>query len=279
VSAQVDPGDPHTIWSAGEDGTVRQVDSTQFSLSLMVSCSSRFPHTHACTLLPTHSHYSRCAAHSVSHSLTNTTFSHYSFTLSRSHHSKPTTLQSLTYTSTPPHTHTHTHTYTHIHIHIHTYTPMHTWQIDVRTRDAGEREAGGRWLRRVEANVLIRAHGVGKEFKSVCVNASAPALIAVASDDCFVRVYDRRRLSVGHSASASSSASACLHRFSPPHLCSSDSASSSSSIYPTSVRFSPLGDSLLVNYSGDQIYSFSTHADGWSSAVSVCLCGQRACHL
>eukprot|EP00013_Stygamoeba_regulata_P023686 CAMPEP_0177645274 /NCGR_PEP_ID=MMETSP0447-20121125/9162_1 /TAXON_ID=0 /ORGANISM="Stygamoeba regulata, Strain BSH-02190019" /LENGTH=907 /DNA_ID=CAMNT_0019147747 /DNA_START=174 /DNA_END=2898 /DNA_ORIENTATION=+ len=184
-------------------------------------------------------------------------------------------------------------------------------QVDVRTRDVSSlssSSSSSSFLSSTTTNILIRTHGgeMGHEFKSLSLNPISPMHLAVASNDPFVRLYDRRMLSVGDS-SASASRRGCFARLCPSHLVTHSRARSGSgsgsgrsgsgrsgsgrsrsrstfrglpteAIYPTSVAFSPVGDSLLVNYSCDQIYSFSTaftsssssSASGSSAASSSC---------
>lgn len=122
-------------------------------------------------------------------------------------------------------------------------------------------------------NVLIDLHNTCgsssshsyTQCKCLDVNSVRSEQLAVGGFDPYIRLYDRRLLSISYpSTNLSPEADpSCLAHFSPGHITRdkphrSSSASSSSYIAATYVTFSPCGQELLANLSGEQVYLYNT---------------------
>jgi len=103
------------------------------------------------------------------------------------------------------------------------------------------------------------ARGGGVPLKSLALCPSRPWLVALAGDDPFLRVYDRRL--AGPASMAGARARAPLLSLAPPHLLirpapHSDRPGAGAAAHATFVDWSPTGLELLGNYSGDGVYRF-----------------------
>ncbi|KAL7059724.1 hypothetical protein AAHC03_013235 [Spirometra sp. Aus1] len=128
-------------------------------------------------------------------------------------------------------------------------------------------------------NVLVdlTTHaGSHAEAKCLAVNQMWPSMLAVGANDAFVRVYDRRMLSLRsvqvpqtrHGYTSSETANQQPYQlplkstryYIPGHILRKDPSHPNGlrSISTTYLQFSPDGSDLLANLGGDHIYLFST---------------------
>ncbi|KAK9836189.1 hypothetical protein WJX81_007802 [Elliptochloris bilobata] len=122
------------------------------------------------------------------------------------------------------------------------------------------------------ANVLVSVPenqaGGNLELKAVAINAVRPTQLALACSDLYVRVFDRRMLSLGSPGRLDSAARSCnpLLSLAPPHLRLRAGAARAAS-HTTHVAFGAHGDRLVANYNGDHAYAFDVTREGSCSAT------------
>ena len=120
-------------------------------------------------------------------------------------------------------------------------------------------------------NVLIDLHSTCgsssphgyTQCKCLDINPVRDEQLVVGGFDPYVRLYDRRILSISYpSTNVSPSADhSCLAHFSPGHITRDRTRQSSNPgnyIAATYVCFSPCGQELLANLSGEQVYLYNT---------------------
>jgi len=99
------------------------------------------------------------------------------------------------------------------------------------------------------------------EAKGLALNPIAPWQMAVACGDAFVRIYDRRKLSLG----ASSPAEALMY-LAPPHLASgAKRRCPPPTTHTTAVHFGQTGTSVIATYHRDHAYAMDIRGDGSAS--------------
>lgn len=111
------------------------------------------------------------------------------------------------------------------------------------------------------------------ELKSLSVNPLRPMQLAVAASDKYIRIYDRRRLSLGtfeNAAMAASSSNSSLPaglvtELMPPHISAGPAnlgggggGDQTEDSHPTYITFSNSGTKLLANYHGNHAFMWST---------------------
>jgi len=118
------------------------------------------------------------------------------------------------------------------------------------------------------------------ELKSLALNPLRPMQLAVAASDKYVRIYDRRRLSVGSFENAAMAASGTsrgststsypaglVTELMPPHIALGPSnlgggggggGNQTEDGHPTHITFSNSGDKLLATYHGNHTFMWST---------------------
>lgn len=87
-------------------------------------------------------------------------------------------------------------------------------------------------------------------LKSCDISSTRPHLLLVGGSDAFARVYDRRMLSLLSSSRRKVSPPPCVNYFCPMHL----SDHGHQTLHLTHVAFSPNGEEVLLNYSGEHVY-------------------------
>lgn len=118
-------------------------------------------------------------------------------------------------------------------------------------------------------NVLIdlkRTCGAGPNYtqcKCLSINPVRTEQFAVGALDPYVRLYDNRILSLSYPSNELSSSPdpSCVAHFAPGHISQSyrkHTRSMPNTIASTYVTFSPGGDELLVNLSGEHVYLYNT---------------------
>ncbi|KAG6422028.1 hypothetical protein SASPL_118589 [Salvia splendens] len=96
-------------------------------------------------------------------------------------------------------------------------------------------------------------------LKSCDISSTRPHLVLVGGSDAFARLYDRRMLPPLSSSQNKLPPPPCVDYFCPMHL----SDLGHSSLHPTHVAFSPNGEELLVNYSGEHVYLMDVNNGMW----------------
>ena len=97
------------------------------------------------------------------------------------------------------------------------------------------------------------------EVKSVAINKVAPHQIALACGDPFVRVYDRRKLSLSHNIAASRP----LIKLTAPHLLLQGTrAAKFEGTHTTCVSFGATGRRVVATWHSDHCYAFDVAGDG-----------------
>lgn len=87
-------------------------------------------------------------------------------------------------------------------------------------------------------------------LKSCDISSTRPHQILVGGSDAFGRLYDRRMLPSLSSCQTKMKPPPCVSYFCPMHL----SGRKRSSLHLTHVTFSPIGDEVLLSYSGEHVY-------------------------
>eukprot|EP00371_Babesia_bovis_P001835 XP_001610482.1 WD domain, G-beta repeat containing protein [Babesia bovis T2Bo] len=115
----------------------------------------------------------------------------------------------------------------------------------------------------------------GTEVKAIALNPVQPELLAVAASDTLVRVFDRRKLSLGHASNDGISVNFTMpildQIYMPKHFWSDQNNK-----FATYLAWSPNGERLAVTYEGEHVYLFDRHfnsvggIDVSRSVVGVC---------
>ncbi|KAJ0786412.1 putative transcription factor WD40-like family [Helianthus annuus] len=87
-------------------------------------------------------------------------------------------------------------------------------------------------------------------LKSCDISSTRPHLLLVGGSDSFARLYDRRMLSPLSSGRNKQPPPPCVNYFCPMHL----SDHGRQGLHLTHVTFSPNGEEILLNYSGEHVY-------------------------
>ncbi|XP_059459761.1 protein ALTERED SEED GERMINATION 2 [Corylus avellana] len=87
-------------------------------------------------------------------------------------------------------------------------------------------------------------------LKSCDISSTRPHLLLVGGSDSFARLYDRRMLPPLSSCQNRMSPPPCVNYFCPMHL----SERGRTSVHLTHVTFSPMGEEVLLSYSGEHVY-------------------------
>ena len=93
---------------------------------------------------------------------------------------------------------------------------MHDVKVPERSRVRRTDSQGGYDCSNVLLSVQSKGHSV--ELKSLSLNPARPSQLAVAAGDCFVRVYDRRMMSLRGPAAAAAAPPRPTLMLAPPHL-------------------------------------------------------------
>eukprot|EP00210_Caulerpa_lentillifera_P004731 g4515.t1 len=114
-------------------------------------------------------------------------------------------------------------------------------------------------------NVLINVRypsGTRKvELKALDINKVQPHQIAIACGDAYVRLYDRRMLSLGSSNTHYPDA---LMKLAPPHM---TRYTEKHNCYLTSVSFANRGDKVVCMYNLDHCYTFDITSEGTTACT------------
>jgi WD and tetratricopeptide repeat-containing protein 1 len=105
----------------------------------------------------------------------------------------------------------------------------------------------------------LKNHQEYAEVKCIAINPRRPEQLAVGCNDVYVRIYDRRMISLRSSGTDSQPDNlpkGCVQYYAPGHL-SSSGEKSHKYMTITFLAFSPDGTELLANYGGEQIYLFN----------------------
>nr|GEV41649.1 hypothetical protein [Tanacetum cinerariifolium] len=87
-------------------------------------------------------------------------------------------------------------------------------------------------------------------LKSCDINMTRPYLLLVGGSDAFARLYDRRMLSPLSASRQKLQPPPCVNYYCPTHL----SDRGHQGLHLTHVTFSPNGEEILLNYSGEHVY-------------------------
>ncbi|KAK9271061.1 hypothetical protein L1049_026650 [Liquidambar formosana] len=98
-------------------------------------------------------------------------------------------------------------------------------------------------------------------LKSCDISSTRPHLLLVGGSDAFARLYDRRMLPPPTSSQMKMAPPPCVNYFCPMHL----SDCGRPSLHLTHVSFSPNGEEVLLNYSGEHVYLMDVNHAGGSS--------------
>ncbi|XP_050377111.1 protein ALTERED SEED GERMINATION 2 isoform X2 [Argentina anserina] len=98
-------------------------------------------------------------------------------------------------------------------------------------------------------------------LKSCDISSTRPHLLLVGGSDAFARLYDRRMLPPLTSCQKTMSPPPCVNYFCPMHL----SDRGGTSLHLTHVAFSPDGEEVLLNYSGEHVYLMNVNHAGGSA--------------
>lgn len=102
----------------------------------------------------------------------------------------------------------------------------------------------------------LKNHQEYVEGKCIAINPRRPEQLAIGTNDCYARIFDRRMIKLmanGGDTDSDNLTKACVRYYSPGHLQASNENSSKTITF---VSFSPDGTELLVNYGAEQIYLF-----------------------
>lgn len=102
----------------------------------------------------------------------------------------------------------------------------------------------------------LKNHQEFVEVKCIAVNPRRPEQIAVGTNDCYARIYDRRMITLmanGSDTQSDNLTKGCVRYYSPGHL---QASTENFNKTITFVSFSPDGNELMVNYGAEQIYLF-----------------------
>ncbi|XP_045467940.1 WD and tetratricopeptide repeats protein 1-like isoform X1 [Harmonia axyridis] len=125
---------------------------------------------------------------------------------------------------------------------------------------------------REEAKVFVDL-SYATEVKCIQVNPTNPNHVAVGVNDCFVRLYDRRKVVVSNvklkkSCSIDSlkrspvvlTDTNCVQYYSPGHLAKENFSLMNFKLAATYIAFNSAGTEMLVNMGGEQIYLFDVNS-------------------
>lgn len=98
-------------------------------------------------------------------------------------------------------------------------------------------------------------------LKSCDISSTRPHLLLVGGSDAFARLYDRRMLPPPTSCRKKMAPPPCVNYFCPMHL----SDRNRPSLHLTHVAFSPDGEEVLLNYSGEHVYLMDVNHAGGSA--------------
>lgn len=112
-------------------------------------------------------------------------------------------------------------------------------------------------------NILLldlKTHQEYCEVKCIAINPRRPEQLAVGSNDCYVRIFDRRMITpmvpFGADKPDNITKAGCVQYYAPGHLQSSTADKTQRYTAVTFISFSPNGSEILVNYGSEQIYLF-----------------------
>lgn len=108
------------------------------------------------------------------------------------------------------------------------------------------------------------------EIKCIAINPTNSNYIAVGANDCFIRLYDRRKVKVfnvtlnhsfetHHRSIASQQDSNCVQYYSPGHLAKEHFNVISFKLAATYIAFNSAGTEMLANMGSEQIYLFDVN--------------------
>ena len=112
---------------------------------------------------------------------------------------------------------------------------------------------------------LTKSCGTKIECKSLAICNPQPHLLAVGTNDPFLRMYDRRMIKCDNTSNGFRTSpdglGGCVSHFSPGHIFHKqrEYALRLQYLCLTSVAFSARGDEILVNMGGEQVYLFDIH--------------------
>jgi len=125
-------------------------------------------------------------------------------------------------------------------------------------------------------NVLVDLRGASRhvEIIGISVNPVYPEYIAIATRDPYIRIFDRRMLTVTNRLKKTDPGhTPCSSILCPPHIHRSTRPGRSSyrptHPYTTYVTFSPSGRELLASYSSDNIYLFDLFTSSTASQYYI----------
>ncbi|OVA01813.1 WD40 repeat [Macleaya cordata] len=95
-------------------------------------------------------------------------------------------------------------------------------------------------------------------LKSCDISTTRPHLLLVGGSDAFARLYDRRMLPPPSSCQKKTKPPPCVDYFCPMHL----SDRRTPSLHLTHVTFSPIGEEVLLSYSGEHAYLMDVNLGG-----------------
>ncbi|KAK9874970.1 hypothetical protein WA026_005786 [Henosepilachna vigintioctopunctata] len=120
------------------------------------------------------------------------------------------------------------------------------------------------------------------EIKCIQVNPTNPNYIAVGANDCFVRLYDRRKVKVSSVSLRNSCALDslkrstvvlpdvnCVQYYSPAHLAKESFNLLSFKLAATYIAFNSAGNEMLVNMGGEQIYLFDVNSSKHINEIMI----------
>jgi WD and tetratricopeptide repeat-containing protein 1 len=111
-------------------------------------------------------------------------------------------------------------------------------------------------------NVLLSLDARGPrrplELKALALNPVRPNELAVAAADEQVRIYDRRRLSLGAPRAGGAPPPPPLLQLAPPHL--APGGPGGARVHTTAVAFGNAGDKIVASYHSDHAYTWDTLA-------------------
>ncbi|CAG9768911.1 unnamed protein product [Ceutorhynchus assimilis] len=127
------------------------------------------------------------------------------------------------------------------------------------------------------ANLLI-SYGTAYEAKCIAVNPTKPHYIAVGTNDAFVRVYDRRKMTTcsisektGNEFHYPPIKSDCVQYYAPGHLAFDNYSYNNYRFTATYIAYNAAGSEMLVNMGGEQIYLFDVNHQRPVNAIAKLL--------
>ncbi|CAH0553060.1 unnamed protein product [Brassicogethes aeneus] len=121
---------------------------------------------------------------------------------------------------------------------------------------------------RVQSKVLVDIKC--GEVKCIAVNPTKPHYIAVGANDCYIRMYDRRKIKPfplntididRHMSGLTKEPTDpnCVQFYAPGHLAKDNATINNLKFVATYVSFNSAGSEMLVNIGGEQIYLFDVN--------------------